>query len=873
MIAAEFRLPVEAHELWVVELRLGGALLSSGMLAIDRGGELLLPLAELAALFELAIEVDPDQARARGFVLHPARRFDLDLAVPALRIEDRERDLAGARILIWSEEIYVDAHTLSRWLPVDLDVSARQLRVNAHSREPLPVEKRLARERLHRRLGHRQGEAGGLARADGYRWWSAPSFDANFRSRVTRPDLGGGHDWQSLYDVALAGDLAKLQTELLASGVDDDAFRLRLRAGRIDPEGRMGGSLRLREFSLGDVHTPALGQLSSGRSGRGFQISSFPVNHLNELGQLTLEGDLRPGYQVELYRGEILLDFQSADEGLRYRFEEIPTVPGLNELRLVFHGPRGEQREELRRFWSDGGLAEAGENRFRITVNQHDQDTLLLGDIGGDDRVRGDPRAVGEFEHGFSDSLTLALGAASIPLLEGQHHYGSLALRSEIDGHLLRFETLGNHRGGVGAGAGWQTRLGRHSLGLTHHEFSSFLSERTRDIGGRRLRGRTQASLDGNLRLRRQPVAYRVAAGHSRLTGGDIDFDGLLRLSTWLRPVFLTHNLRARLDRDLDLEQRTVSGDMLASFRRGPYGLRGRFLYGVVPGKLVSLSMTGEWSPRDLATTRLGLAHDFGKRTALLASISRRLGAVVISADVTVDESGLASAGVGFSVGAVPDPFAGRPRLQEPGATRTGTIAARTYLDRNANGRFDSSDQALPDIGFVASGARELRTDSEGTALITRLPPHAPLQVAVDAYTVRDPHWLLPEEPERVVLRPGAPITLEFPIVPVGEIDGWVMRDLEGSDRALAGVTVELFDETGEATASVRSEIDGFYLFQEVLPGRYRIRIDPDQVRRLGLRAPEALEVEIPEGGAVRSDQSFLLRSPCDGSKSRPHAC
>ena len=859
--AERYRTPVEAEELWLLELRLGGRHLQLGLLSIDRDGELLLPLGEVADAFELAIDVDPERASASGFLVHPGRHFELSLEEDELHIEGHARDLTASQIVVWSEDIYVDAPTLSTWLPVDLEVSRRQMSVSAYSREPLPIEKRLERERVHRRLGMRRQEIQGESREDAYRWWSRPALDVNLRSRVQRPELGGSHDWESYYDITAAGDLLKLQTELLWSGVGTRSSRLRARAGRIDPEGRMGGPLGLREFTIGDVYTPADSMISSGRSGRGFQLSSFPPEYLNELGQFSLEGDLQPGYQVELYRNDVLLDFQTAGADLRYRFEDVPTVPGLNVLRLVFYGPRGEMREEEKRFWSDGGIAPAGETRFRIAVNQHDEDTLRFGEADADDRLRGEPRALGELEHGLSENLTLALGAASIPLLEGQQHYGSLALRSDLDGHLLRLEGFGGHEGGSAVGFGWQTRLGNHSVGLSHHELHDFLSERTREFGGERLEGRSEATLDGRFDWRRLPISYRLATGYSRLAGGNGDVDGTLRISTWLRPVYITHSLRGNLDRDFAGNSENLTGDLLASFRRGPWGLRGRFLYSAVPGEAQALALIGDWSPRALTSTRMGITHAFGDRTTFFASLSRQIGFFIVSADMSVDRDGIASAGVGLSFGGTPNPLTDRTHWQDPGATRSGSVAARAFLDHNANGRFDEGDRGLPDVGFVTRGHDRPRTDDRGTALLTSLPAHVPVQVGLDTQTLRDPHWLIPEKREQVVLRPGTPMQLEFPIVPVGEIDGWVRSEELGFERrALPGITLQLLDEAGEPVATTRSEVDGFFIFQQVLPGRYRLRLDPEQLQRMGFEAPPEREIRIETGGSIRSDESFLLR-------------
>jgi len=859
--ASRFRRPVEDHQLWILQLRLGGAVLENGLLAIEEGGEILLPIDALADALGLAVEVDAERARAEGWIVREGRTFSLDLGASEVHVDGRDYDADHAHVLIWSGDVYVDAAALSRWWPVDLAVDSRAMRVEVSPRETLPVERRLARERLHRRLGLRETEAPGSASQRAYAWWSLPAIDMSLSSRVLRPTVGGSHEWERSYDVATAGDLFQLQSETLLTGIQGEYGRLRARAGRRDLDGRLGGGLQAVDFWMGDVTTPALSQLSQARGGRGIQISNFPIDTYTELGRLALEGDLRPGWDVELYRDNVLLDFQSSNAELRYRFEDVPTVPGLNVLRLVFHGPRGELREEERQIWMNGGLAPAGETRYRFSFNQHDEDLFYFGDLGGEEQLRGEPRGIAELEHGFGDDFTLALAGASLPLLDGQRQYGSITARGRLLGSFLRLDALRANDGGWATGAAWQSRVYGVTLGLSHHEYRDFLSERNRELGGDELLGYTEASLDGRVADFVQPFQYRLAIGNSRLEDGRGDTDGLLRLSTWLRPVWLTHTLRIQLDRGDGLDSRIVDGELLGSYRRGPLGLRGRLTYSTDSGDLTAAELVGDWTPLPLTTTRLGIVHSFEDSTSVIASASRLFGAAVLSAHIEVDRDGLLQAGIGISFGFTPDPYAGSPRAQGPGATRAGAVGARAFLDRNANGTLDPGEAPLPHVGFSARGARNARTGEDGTALLTDLPVDQRLAIGLDESTLDDPHWISPREDERLVLRPGAPVKLDFPVIPVGEIDGFVRRRQGQSTSPLAGISVQLVDLEGRVVQSARSEIDGFFLLEQIVVGAYRLRVDPDQARRFGLIPPDERPVEIRGAGDIRTGVGLELRA------------
>ncbi len=62
---------------------------------------------------------------------------------------------------------------------------------------------------------------------------------------------------------------------------------------------------------------------------------------------------------------------------------------------------------------------------------------------------------------------------------------------------------------------------------------------------------------------------------------------------------------------------------------------------------------------------------------------------------------------------------------------------------------------------------------------------------------------------------------------------------------------LQLLDPDGNIVHEVTSAFDGFYLFDRVLPGRYILRVDPEQVERLRLEAPPEQRVTLDSGEVV----------------------
>ena len=111
------------------------------------------------------------------------------------------------------------------------------------------------------------------------------------------------------------------------------------------------------------------------------------------------------------------------------------------------------------------------------------------------------------------------------------------------------------------------------------------------------------------------------------------------------------------------------------------------------------------------------------------------------------------------------------------------------------------------------------------------------------------------------MLRPGQSLSIGFPLVQSAEIDGTVrIHDIQKETTSDASnVLVELIDSANSVVQAVRTSYDGFYLFDQVKPGGYQVRISPDQLIRLKLESPDIHDVALSGNGDIRSGMDFLL--------------
>ena len=73
---------------------------------------------------------------------------------------------------------------------------------------------------------------------------------------------------------------------------------------------------------------------------------------------------------------------------------------------------------------------------------------------------------------------------------------------------------------------------------------------------------------------------------------------------------------------------------------------------------------------------------------------------------------------------------------------------------------------------------------------------------------------------------------------------------------------LRLLNPKGEVIYFAKTEVDGYFFFERVQPGRYTLAIDPDQVSRLGLCELDGEAIVIdPQSSIVTRD---LTIRQCD---------
>lgn len=766
--------------------------------------------------------------------------------------------------LVYSD-LFIDLSLITQWFQLNpkVDFSNQRITIAPTKKLPIQLKEQRKTKRFDKFSSNTESTMPLLNR--GYSVLSAQAIDLQSNINYVKNKTSANYTALGVREVLLHN------TNFFLTGSSEEAVNIaRLNISKQAVNGNLLGILDAKSYEFGDVTPIRVGNLATNRQSRGLRLSNVDLRRSvnNEVTNFT--GAILPGWDVELYRNEILLDQRLDVSDGRYEFNDVALLYGTNQFELVFYGPQGQiERETETRILSPDTIKNT---QFEYSVSLTQVNQALFKDSSiGTAANRGGFNLSGEYSTGFGESSRIKVGHENVMGSDFDSNLLSIGVNTSIfNNSLLNYSFAFNDLNETSFDVNFRTALGNQSV-------SALVSSRTT------LNPDTAELIDAsNLTL--------LASGSLlKSTQTNISHQSKVEVTknNDNRTIRLTSNIGASFGRTYffnGLQYIKVIEPDSQDFLFGNIGLQQNF--GPLFGKF-QLSYTNEEKQLEFTNAsadlswvitpsiRAKLVHNQSlvsnnHRTSL--NVDWKSNWLRLSSRFTYSKLLGSQLGLFATMS-----FSGTPEYGEfvqsnKGLTGRGTLLVRVFLDANGNLVYDEGEELLKDVTVKSVQSRATaQTEINGVAELTGLIPQKVTDIIIAKSSIEDPFMMPVIDGISVIPREGNIDLIDFPVVNSSELDGTLYFENDSGDNNVAAyVEIGLFDK-GELIYTTNTEFDGFFLFTGIKPGTYLMKISENSVKRHRISKQINATVHFPVEGKVLTGKDFILSRYKQASKYLVH--
>ncbi len=798
--------------------------------ALIKSEELYLPVTDLFDFLKIRNVPSPDLEDISGFFVNPAATYLIDRIKNQIIYQDKTFDLQAGDLIRTESNLYLRSLYYGKVFGLECKFNFRTLSVTITSTLELPLIREMRQEEMRNNISRLKGEF----QADttigrtypmfkfGMADWSATSSQEINGKSDLRLDLGlgamiaGGEATAALYYNSLE-PFSEKQQYYLWRYVNNDFAPLRQ---------VMGGKIRTN--AIASLYNPVIG----------VQLTNTPTTFRRSFGSYTLSDKTEPGWIVELYVNNVLVDYVKADASGFFTFE-IPLVYGNSLVKLKFFGPWGEERVR--------------EQNINIPYNFLPEKTLEYTMSAGivEDTLRSRfSRA--SVNYGVTRSLTVGAGTEYLSSVTSQPFMPYVNASLRVVSNLL---LSGEYAFGVRAKGTLSYRLPSNlqlDLNYTWYDkdqkaiFYNYREER-------------KATLIVPLKIGKLSTFQRFSVNQiilptSRYTTGEWLISGSLfgvntNLTTY---ALVAENANPYLYSTLALSLRLPAGFIFMPQVQYAYtdnqlfSAKARLEKRVMKNGYFNLSYEQNFT-NELKLAEAGLRYDFSfaQTGASVRQYNNKTSFVEYARGSLINDR--------------KTKYLGTDNRSNVGR---GGISVVPFLDLNANGKKDPGEPKVYGLNLHSNGGRIEKSDRDTTIRILGLEPYTNCFIDLDPNSFENISWRLSKQTYNVAVDPEILKLVEIPVNVVGEATGNVILESEGEKRGQGRIIVNILDRRMNPVGKTITEDDGYFSYFGLPSGSYSVMIDTVQLRKLGMTSsPDKIQFTIRGGieGDIADNLDFVL--------------
>jgi hypothetical protein len=568
----------------------------------------------------------------------------------------------------------------------------------------------------------------------------------------------------------------------------------------------------------------------------GFGVSNSPSKIKKVYGEYEIIDHTEPGWDVELYINNVLVDFTTADANGEFSFL-IPLVYGLTNIKMKYYGPWGEERTK--------------EQSIQIPFVFVPHKKLEYQAYGGYtfDTLQ-NKFALGMVNYGLSRHISLGLGyeyfdkneiSSEIPFISSSISIGS--------GVLLNVQY---HHNVVGKSSLF-LRLNK-SLNL-ESDFSYYMENQDAISASQ--------EYESSLRLS-FPYKLGFLSGFSRCglktqksIGGMMHY-GEIKFSNYAGRLNFTTGLMMSLNDNSN--EYTINAGLGYSFK---HGWRFYSQYNLDADEMQSTNINLQLQKRIGTKFYLSASynHNFENNDPTLNINLRYDFAFVKSSFSSTHGKNSNTYSQSLSGSFFLNTRTPFVNLQNKSSVGRCGIDVIPFLDINHNVKMDKDEPQVD--GLYVNITKGYKVDLKDSTRIrfVGLEPFTRYILTIENAGLPYISWILPFETAAIFPQANTIKQFKIGILPMGEIYGSVYAKKDGKLLEAARIILNIYNDKNEKVAGFLTESDGYFSYIGLSPGNYTVRFDETQMKNIGLAKPDDIPFEIKESfeGDIVGEMKVIL--------------
>jgi hypothetical protein len=782
--------------------------------AVIKEKEVYLPVTALFDFLKITNKPSVGLDTITGFFITQEAVYRIDRVNNLISYGEKSFKLDPGDLIKTESNLYLRAYYFGKIFGLDCIFDFRNLSVKIITKLELPAIREMRLEEMRQNMTRLRGDV----KADSTIGRSYPLFHfgtADWSAFATE-QLKGPAETRlnlSLGSIIAGGEaIASLNYDNKEPVTEKQQYYLWRHVNNDNRALRQVMAGKIATYSLSSIYDPVVG----------VQITNTPTTFRRSFGSYTLSDKTEPGWIVELYVNNVLIDYVKADASGFFKFE-VPLVYGNSMIKIKFYGPWGEER--------------TSERNIIIPFNFIPKNLLEYIVSAG---------IVEDTLHSRFSRTSINYGLTRGMTVGGGFEY----LSSVTSGHLIPY-------------ANTSFRLASNLLLSGEYDYTvrakgtlSYRLPLNLQIDLNYIKyDKDQKAINYNYREERKVVVsmpvrlYKISV-YNRLTisqlvlpttnytTGEWMFSGsLLRVNTNITTYALfIGNVSPYIYSNLSLSFRIPAG----------FTLLPQAQYSYSDKKLLSIKIGIEKRMLQHAFFNLSYEQNFTSKLRMIELGFRydfKFSQTGFSTRLTDDYTTLIQYAMGSIINDSKTGYLGTNNIASVGK---GGITIIPFLDINANGKWDAGEPKVNGLKLRTSGGRIERNDKDTTIRIMGLEPYTYCFIEFDQNSFDNIAWRLHKMTLSVAVDPNTLKLIEIPINIVGEVSGMVIINKERLNLGLARIIINFYSKDQKLVGRTLTEEDGYFSYLGLTFGNYIARIDSVQLQKLNMvSVPKSINFNI----------------------------